>query len=81
MWHDQFWKLLLKYKAKTKYYCNTLPVFQFSLCGDFGGYFFNFDSFLILLGQVKIDVLPIVEALTFAVSTIFRFQIFFCIII
>ena len=51
--------------------CNNMGFLENLLSGDFGGHFFILSLYFMLLSPDGIDVLPVVEPLSFAVFTNF----------
>ena len=59
--------------------CNNMGFLKNLLSSDFGGHFCHFGVYFMLLSPEEIDVLPMVEPLSFAVSAYFRMKSFFTI--
>ena len=62
-----------------KVMCNNMGFLKNLLSSDFGGHFCHFGLYFMLLSPEEIDVLPMVEPLSFAVSANFRMKSFFTI--
>ena len=54
--------------------CNNMGFLKNLLSSDFGGHFFIFDLYFMILNPNEIDVLPMVEPRSFAVSADFRLK-------
>ena len=53
--------------------CNNMGFLENVLSGDFGGHFFILSLYIMLPDQEEIDVLPMVEPQSFAVSSNFLY--------
>ena len=60
--------------SPVNFMCNNMGFLKNLLSSDFGGHFFIFDLYFMILSTDEIDVLPIVEPRSFAVSANFRLK-------
>ena len=57
--------------------CNNMDFLKILLSSDFGGHFFIFSLYFMILSPGEIDVLPMVEPRSFAVFDNFRLKLLF----
>ena len=58
--------------SPVNFMCNNMGFLKNLLSSDFGGHFFIFDLYFMILSPDEIDVLPMVEPRSFAGSADFR---------
>ena len=60
--------------SPVNFMCNNMGFLKNLLSSDFGGHFFIFGLYFMILSSDEIDVLPMVEPRIFAASAYFRLK-------
>ena len=73
----QIFEPSLSSDSPVNFMCNNMGFLKNLLSSDFGGHFFIFGLYFMILSSEKNDILPMVEPLNFAVSAQFRLKTLF----